>query len=110
IVLSTSGNSARLVAKYRPHCPILTITREAQTARQIHLHRGCYPFNYPKSCLTPEELADSDKWQQDVDERIQWGIEQALEMNILKRGDTVVVIQGGKPGVGHTNSMQVISA
>jgi pyruvate kinase len=45
LVLSTSGNTARLVSKYRPEVPILTVTRNEQTARQIHLHRGCYPFH-----------------------------------------------------------------
>lgn len=44
LVLSTSGATARLVSKYKPEVPILTVTRNEQTARQIHLHRGCYPF------------------------------------------------------------------
>lgn len=46
IVLTTSGNSARLVAKYRPRVPIITITRYPQVARQCHLYRGCYPIVY----------------------------------------------------------------
>ncbi|ORX88383.1 pyruvate kinase [Basidiobolus meristosporus CBS 931.73] len=108
VVLSTSGNSARLVAKYRPHCPILTITREAQTARQIHLYRGCYPFVYPKRALTREEKLNGNLWQQDVDERIRWTIEQAIESDILNHGDAVIVLQGFKPGIGHTNALQIV--
>lgn len=47
IVLTTTGNSARLLAKYRPQVPIITVTRYPQVARQCHLYRGCYPFVYP---------------------------------------------------------------
>lgn len=49
LVLTTSGNSARLVSKYRPQVPIIVVTRNPRTARQIHLHRGCFPFFLPKA-------------------------------------------------------------
>lgn len=38
-----------------------SVTRNEQTARQIHLHRGCYPFWYPE----PRGIPDS-QWQKDV--------------------------------------------
>ena len=84
LVLSTSGNTARLISKFRPNVPIITgkyamigfeftsgnltvlkVTRNQQTARQIHLHRGCYPFWYPEPRGIPAE-----QWQTDVDNRI----------------------------------------
>ncbi len=58
LLMSTSGNTARLVSKYRPSCPILVITRNPHTARDVHLYRGCYPFLYPH--VRPE---DNSKWQ-----------------------------------------------
>lgn len=61
LVLSTSGNTARLLSKYRPPVPILTVTRNEQTARQTHLHRGVYPFWYPE----PRGI-ESHQWQTDV--------------------------------------------
>lgn len=85
IVLTGSGNSARLISKYRPAVPIIVITRNPQTARQVHLHRGCFPFYYPKASskeasrlsasnstdyLSPLDLSP---WQDDVDARIKWG-------------------------------------
>jgi pyruvate kinase len=33
LVLSTSGNSARLISKYRPVCPIIMVTRNARASR-----------------------------------------------------------------------------
>lgn len=34
------------MAAYRPRCPIMAITRDAQTARQMHLYRGILPIHY----------------------------------------------------------------
>jgi hypothetical protein len=91
-VLSTSGESARLISKYRPVCPIIMITRNPSSSRYAHLYRGVYPF------LFPEAKPDFTKvnWQEDVDRRIKWGLSHAIDLNILTEGETVVVVQGWK--------------
>jgi len=91
-VLSTSGESARLISKYRPVCPIIMITRNAPASRYAHLYRGVYPF------LFPETKPDFSKvnWQEDVDRRIKWGLSHAIDLGILNEGETVVVVQGWK--------------
>lgn len=91
-VLSTSGESARLLSKYRPVCPIIMITRNASSSRYAHLYRGVYPF------LFPEAKPDFSKvnWQEDVDRRIKWGLSHAIDLGILNEGETVVVVQGWK--------------
>lgn len=68
VVLTTSGNSARLISKYRPNAPIVVVTRSQQTTRQIPLHRGCFAFYCPKA-----SSEDQIPWQEDVDRRIRWG-------------------------------------
>ncbi|KAF9270183.1 pyruvate kinase [Marasmius fiardii PR-910] len=104
LVLSTSGSTARLISKYRPKVPILTVTRNQQTARQIHLHRGCYPFWYPE----PRGIPDH-QWQKDVDNRIRFGLRSALGLSIVTPGSTIIAVQGWKGGLGHTNTLRILS-
>ncbi|KAM3545081.1 Pyruvate kinase [Beauveria bassiana] len=106
IVLSTSGESARLLSKYRPVCPIFMVTRSATTSRFAHLYRGVYPF------LLDEPKPDFSKvnWQEDVDKRIKWAVSQALQLGTLTTGDTVVVVQGWKGGMGNTNTLRIVRA
>ena len=104
LVLSTSGSTARLVSKYRPEVPILTVTRSAPTSRQIHLHRGCYPFLYEE----PRGIS-ATQWQTDVDNRIRFGLKQGLELGLIKPGQTIVAVQGWKGGLGHTNTLRILS-
>ncbi|KAG0329190.1 Pyruvate kinase [Dissophora globulifera] len=102
VVLSTSGDTARLVSKYRPKSNIIIVTRKESTARSIHLSRGCYPFIYKEP-----KVAD---WQEDVDKRLRWGVDQAIEVGLLKPGQTVIVIQGFRSGFGNTNTMRIVTA
>lgn len=104
LVLSTSGNTARLISKYRPKVPIITVTRNQQTARQIHLNRGCYPFWYSEPRGVQEH-----QWQRDVDNRIRFGLRNALALNIIKPGGTIIAVQGWKGGLGHTNTLRILS-
>ncbi|KAG1150627.1 hypothetical protein G6F37_000677 [Rhizopus arrhizus] len=121
IVLTTSGNSARLISKYKPNAPIVVVTRNPQTARQIHLYRGCFPFLYPKASSAITSLLNSSSqghlspvenapWQEDVDHRIRWGMEQAMKYGLLSRGQPVVAVQGWRGGLGNTNTLRIIYA
>ncbi|KAJ2714077.1 Pyruvate kinase [Coemansia spiralis] len=112
ICITTTGASAALLSKYRPSVPILVVTRNYHTARQVHLSRGCYPFHYqkPAPVQNGSDTLARDQWQNDVDERIQFAISSALESGLLKKGDTVISIQGWRGGVGNTNTMRVLSA
>ncbi|KAL8304881.1 hypothetical protein RB600_007987 [Gaeumannomyces tritici] len=106
IVLSTSGDSARLLSKYRPVCPIFMVTRNASASRYSHLYRGVYPF------LFPEAKPDFSKvnWQEDVDRRIKWGVSKAMGLGVLTKGDSIVVVQGWKGGMGNTNTIRIVKA
>lgn len=104
LLMSTSGQTARLVSKYRPPCPILMVTRNLYTARSCHLYRGTYPFHYPRP-----HIEDPSRWQEDVDNRIKFGLAEALKLNIVKKGDTVIAVQGWRGGKGYTNSLRILT-
>ena len=53
---------------------------------------------------------DSTDWQTDVDNRLKWGISQAITLGILSKGDMVVCVQGWKGGMGHTNTLRIVPA
>ena len=89
----------------------------------MHLHRGCYPFWYSEPRGVPDQY-----WQRDVsvslcvwieggvltvapqvDNRIRFGMRSALVLKIIKAGSTVIAVQGWKGGLGHTNTLRILS-
>lgn len=56
----------------------MTVTRNEQTARQLHLSRGVYPVWFPEPRGIPAE-----KWQIDVDNRIRYVSWQQIKHNLL---------------------------
>ncbi|XP_074079408.1 pyruvate kinase PKLR isoform X2 [Macrotis lagotis] len=101
VVLTTSGRSAQLLSRYRPRAAVIAVTRSAQTARQVHLCRGVFPLLYHDP---PEPI-----WTDDVDRRVQFGIESGKLRGFLRVGDLVIVVTGWRPGSGYTNIMRVLS-
>lgn len=100
ITTTTTGRSARLMAAYRPRCPILAVSRDAQTSRQLHLHRAVFPIH----CKDPR-VAD---WTEDMDLRIGVAIEIGYERHLLKAGAPVVIVTGWRSGAGFTNTIRII--
>ncbi|KAI8814729.1 pyruvate kinase [Cladochytrium replicatum] len=114
IVLTISGNVARLISKYRPRGPIIAVTRNAATSRQLHLYRGCYPFFYDKTDSVGEwtdekpKFEQIEQWQIDVDRRLAWAILQAKSAGLIKPGHVVIAVQGWRGGSGRTNAMRIL--
>uniref|UniRef100_A0A7S1N125 pyruvate kinase n=1 Tax=Eutreptiella gymnastica TaxID=73025 RepID=A0A7S1N125_9EUGL len=98
VVLSNTGKSARLLSKYRPHCPIFAVTHVPKNARQLNLSRGVFSV-----------LTDEPKDKLDYDARIQAGINYGKLNGDLFPGDHVVVMHsdGNRPDAG-ANLVRVI--
>merc|ERR1712112_631892 len=92
VVLTTTGKTSHIVSKYKPQCPILSVTRFDQVARQMQIYRGCIPLFYSKP-----RPAD---WMTDVDERVLYAIDFGKRSNFVSPGDNVVVITGWRQGAG----------
>ena len=106
IVLTTSGYSSHLISKYRPHCPIIGVTRNEIAARQMHLWRGLFPLviNDPK----PLGLVTGDDWLLDVEVRVQQAIDVCKAEGFSVQNDNVIVVTGWKGGSGNTNTLRII--
>jgi len=91
---TTSGFTARMVSKYRPSCPVIAVTPNETVARQLRLVWGVNP-------VVKQETLDSE----DLTDR---AVEGALESEIVKNGDLVVITAGVPLGVkGTTNLIRV---
>ncbi|MDQ2986628.1 MAG: pyruvate kinase [Armatimonadota bacterium] len=96
VCFSSSGFSARMVAKYKPRSPIICATPIVKTARQAALFWGVKPL------LTPPFGA--------TEEMIDRGFGAAVDKGDLRVGDTVVVTAGLPVGrTGTTNFVTLLT-
>lgn len=100
IVLTNSGRTARLMAKYRPRTPILVVTKIAQTARQVYLYRGCFGLHY--------QGAENENFFVDREIRIKYGLDKAKKFGFLEDGEKVVCVLGTMRGHGNANSFRIL--
>jgi pyruvate kinase len=77
IVLTETGFTARMVAKYKPTVPVMCFTNNKKIGRQLQVHRGLYP-------VVPAE--------QDRRPTTAEAIKDAKKMGWLVPGDRVVVL------------------
>eukprot|EP00917_Polyrhabdina_sp_WS-2016_P017446 GHVP01037669.1.p1 GENE.GHVP01037669.1~~GHVP01037669.1.p1 ORF type:complete len:510 (-),score=89.15 GHVP01037669.1:300-1829(-) len=103
VVLTSSGKTASLIAKYRPPIPIIAITRSESTANHLLLHRGCIPIIYrrPKT---------KQSWEEEIEERLKWATEYSKEHNLIKSSEHLIFVQGYASGGGNTNTFRIIKA
>jgi len=91
--VTTSGYSARRIARARPRAPILALTPHARTARRLALTWGVHPLIVPA--------------YRDVEEMLDTASLALRNARLTAPGD-VVIITGGVPfGEGHTNFLKV---
>ena len=89
--MSESGNTARLLSKYRPEQPIIACVMKEQVQRQLALSWGITPLMMP--------LAHS------TDELIEMSTSLAKENGYLHNGELAVVTAGVPVGVSGTTNM-----
>jgi len=101
VAITTSGRTAKICAKFRPQCPIIAVTRFPQVARQMQLHRGILPLFYKEDRL--------EDWTNDVEERIQFGVDFGKRNGFIKSGNLIVCITGWRKGAGSSNTIRIIT-
>ena len=93
ITPTISGYTARIISKYRPHCPIIAVTPSPEVQRQLMLYWGVHPL--------------LSKRAESTDETIAGAVRAAQEQGLVGHGDVVVVTAGAaSSGPGTTDIMK----
>jgi len=92
--VTKSGLTARMIAKYKPVCPIASSSSNERVCRQLNLVWGCKP-------ILEKEIVDDN-------EVFDLAMGTAVKSGFAKNGDTVVIAIGVPVGVsGSTNTLRV---
>ena len=89
VTITETGNTARLISKYRPDTDILAVTFDELTQRSLMLNWGIIPVVTEKPASTDDML------------------KVALESGLVESGDNIVIVAGVPVGTGGTNTMRI---
>lgn len=89
-----SGHTAKMIAKYRPGCPIIAMTSSDICSRKLSLVWGIYP-------IIGERVHS-------IDEILQESVEESVKHQYVTHGDVVIITAGVPVGeAGTTNLMKI---
>lgn len=100
IVLSNTGKSARLLAKYRPPCPIFCSSQVDSVCRALTIVRSVVPVYYDVSVLGEDV---------DRERRVALAIEEAKKLGVVKVGELVVAVHADFKTKGFANQTRVLT-
>lgn len=95
ISLTETGFTSRLISKYRPDCLILAVTSSLTVVRRLAMNWGVSPAHYQG------DGSDED--------RIQFAISHAKQLDHVKTGDIIVVTAGHSRQAGSTDMIRVLT-
>jgi pyruvate kinase len=94
VAFTESGNTARLLSKYRPHSRIIAFTPEPKTLTRMALYRGVRPNPFGRRDYTDVMIAAAEKFLE--------------KESICARGEAVVMVAGIPPNIqASTNLMKI---
>ena len=83
------GNTPRIISSLLPNCPIIAVTKDEKTYRQVGLVSDVIPLLIKEDGKPKEIIAK--------------GIEKAKELNLIKTGD-IIAIAGGETILANNDS------
>lgn len=93
VALTESGNTARLISKYRPDADILAVTFDEKTQKSLMINWGVIPVVTEKPASTDDMFEVAEK--------------AAIESGLVQSGDNIVIVAGVPVGSGGTNTMRI---
>ncbi len=94
-IFTETGNTARMISKYRPPAPIYAFTYIAPVVHRMNLYWGVHPMRC-RQARSSEQMVTLAQ-------------QQLLRAGILKAGDVLGVVAGTRQSSGSTNFMRLHS-
>jgi pyruvate kinase len=92
-VFTETGNTARMISKYRPQAPIFAFTANSDVAQRTNLYWGAHPVKCAPG-LSSENM-------------VQVAEKELLRRQLLKANDVLGVVAGTRQSSGSTNFMRL---
>jgi pyruvate kinase len=92
-VFTETGNTARMISKYRPQAAIYAFTHSATVAQRTNLYWGAHPMKCEQA-LSTDNMVDVAEFE-------------LLSRGLLKPGDVLGVVAGTRQASGSTNFMRL---
>ncbi len=92
-IFTETGNTARMISKYRPRAPIYAFTPSSQVAQRTNLYWGAHPM------MCAQELSS--------EHMVRVAEEDLLSRQLIKIGDVLGVVAGTRQASGSTNFMRL---
>jgi pyruvate kinase len=92
-VFTETGNTARMISKYRPQAAIYAFTHNAAVAQRTNLYWGAHPMKCAQA-LSTDNMVDVAEFE-------------LLTRGLLKPGDVLGVVAGTRQASGSTNFMRL---
>ncbi|MFO7637537.1 MAG: pyruvate kinase [Clostridia bacterium] len=94
LVITRTGNSARMISRYRPECPIIAIAIDKRVERQLNMSWGITP-------VYTEYISEAEKLFENA-------IGCARKTGLIRKNDTIVITAGLPTGIGgRTNMLKI---
>ena len=91
VAFTETGNSARLLSKYRPRARVLAFTPEPRTMARMALYWGVRPLLFHRLSSTDEMIAFAER--------------RLLELDLCHPGEAVVILAGVPPNERHSTNL-----
>ncbi len=92
-VFTETGNTARMISKYRPQAPIYAFTPNLTVAQRTNLYWGAHPVACSPGLSAEDMVRVAEK--------------DLLQRRLLKPGDVLGVVAGTRQSSGSTNFMRL---
>ena len=92
-VFTETGNTARMISKYRPQASIYAFTPDAEVAQRTNLYWGVHPMTCGPA-LSAEQMVNVAE-------------QELLSRGLIHNGDVLGVVAGTRQASGSTNFMRL---